>query len=1074
MPHSHSCHCGSETTHLAVLLPLARQILKSRSRLWIALLLGAAVRINLGAEVAPGSASQPKRPALDSWRQPYEIWQADKSWEQGAVTSIVQTHDGYLWLGTYHGLVRFDGVRVSVFDASNTRAGLVNGVITSLYEDLFGVLWIGHETGQLTRFADGQFTPTGLPEGQHGVIEAIASDEIGDLWVLYNTGKLFRVRDGLPVEVPGGASDTRKVSMARAKNGQIWLVANGAVSTLQQGHLAPCLFVSGDTNVFFERVAPAQDGGMWLVGNAQLRKCRQGRLAPAFPIEPSAPGAVTTLMETRSGELLVGSLRDGLYRLSPGGQSEHFGRSEGLSHNWVRSVCEDHEGNIWIGTGAGFDGLRPRKVQMLEAQDRWQGYLVLSFAVEPGGSAWVGTEGAGLYRYEGQQWSRFTVTNGIGNPYIWSVLETKAGVLYVGTFGGGLLVRNGQQFASPGDLGKITAAVLSLYEGQQGEIWIGTRTGLHKYEHGRLTWFAGEDQLVNPDVRAITESRDGAALWFGMSGGGLGRLKAGQLRQYRRDDGLSSDQVVCLYADLDDTLWVGTADNGLARYKQGRFATISESQGLQSKVIYHILDDRAGNFWLGTQAGILRVSKEDLNRCADGQSAEVRCLNFGKEEGLATTACTGGFQPGACRDSEGRLWFPTTKGLAIVDPLNVTTNTAQPPVQIEALIIDNVPVDPALLAGSAPNGKRPEQLKIKPGGHQFEFQYTALSFRAPGKVRFKYQLEGLNPDWVQAGTRRVAPYSYLPPADYTFRVIACNDDDVWNETGATLAIAVLPFFWQTWWFKGAGLAAGAGLVGAAVLSVARRRERRKLEQLERQRALERERARIARDIHDDLGASLTRISMLSQSARADLEGQPQAAQDLDQIYETSRELTRAMDEIVWAVNPKHDTLDSLVTYLGRFAQHFLSSAGVRCRLDVPVKLPAWTLSAEVRHNVFLALKEALNNVVKHAQATEARIALEIQPDGFALLIADNGGGFEYNARTNMAWSTTGSGRKVDSSPDTARLAGGNGLLNMQKRLEEIGGLAQWDTAPGEGTRVRLGVTMATNVIKTDDNHISPQ
>jgi signal transduction histidine kinase len=232
-----------------------------------------------------------------------------------------------------------------------------------------------------------------------------------------------------------------------------------------------------------------------------------------------------------------------------------------------------------------------------------------------------------------------------------------------------------------------------------------------------------------------------------------------------------------------------------------------------------------------------------------------------------------------------------------------------------------------------------------------------------------------------------------------------------------------------------------------VLWATRRRLRRKLELLERQRAIERERARIARDIHDDLGASLTRITMLSQSVRAELEQEPQAADDVDQIYRTARELTRAMDEIVWAVNPQHDTLDSLVTYLGRFAQNFLSAAGLRCRLDVPLHLPTWALTAEVRHNVFLAFKEALNNIVKHARASEVRLSLELLPERFVLVIADNGQGFEplpLNAHPA-------------GSVDAARAASGNGRVNMNKRLEEIGGSCEWVTAPHEGTRVRLGV-----------------
>jgi signal transduction histidine kinase len=316
---------------------------------------------------------------------------------------------------------------------------------------------------------------------------------------------------------------------------------------------------------------------------------------------------------------------------------------------------------------------------------------------------------------------------------------------------------------------------------------------------------------------------------------------------------------------------------------------------------------------------------------------------------------------------------------------------------------------------------------------------------------------------VDAGTKRVAQYSYLPPGAYNFQVIACNNDDVWNEEGASLAFRVLPHVWQTWWFRIALALAAAGAVAALAISATRRRVRRKLEDLERQRALERERARIARDIHDDLGASLTRITLLSQSVRSELESGHRAGADVDQIYGTARELTRSMDEIVWAVNPKHDSLDSLVAYLGRFAQSYLSAAAIRCRLDVPLHLPPLALTSEIRHNVFLAFKEALHNVVKHAKATEVHLSLELRPEGFMLVIADNGCGFTWRP-----------GKEPVTEPaDGPRLAGGNGLTNMQKRLEEIGGCCGWDTAPGEGTRAKLVVVVKAwgrGVIKTDDSH----
>jgi signal transduction histidine kinase len=319
-------------------------------------------------------------------------------------------------------------------------------------------------------------------------------------------------------------------------------------------------------------------------------------------------------------------------------------------------------------------------------------------------------------------------------------------------------------------------------------------------------------------------------------------------------------------------------------------------------------------------------------------------------------------------------------------------------------------------------------------------RYTGLSLVAPEKVKFKYRLEGLESRWVEAGTKRAADFSYIPPGHYAFHVIACNNDGVWNDTGATLAFTVLPFFWQTWWFR---ILTGLGLVaftGGGVLIVARRRMRQKLKQLEERSALEKERTRIARDIHDDLGASLTRITMLSQSARAGLEQTPTASY-LDRIYDTALQSTRAMDEVVWAVNPKHDTLDSLAAYLGAYAEDFLALARIRCRLDIPLRLPPWPLTSETRHDLFLAFKEALNNVVKHSAASEVLISLAIDPAGFSIRIEDKGRGFQ-----------AGAAESNQSLPETP-LSPGNGLRNMRRRLSEIGGRCEIQSAPGAGARV---------------------
>jgi signal transduction histidine kinase len=374
--------------------------------------------------------------------------------------------------------------------------------------------------------------------------------------------------------------------------------------------------------------------------------------------------------------------------------------------------------------------------------------------------------------------------------------------------------------------------------------------------------------------------------------------------------------------------------------------------------------------------------------------------------------------------------------LVAVDARDRSLNQLPPPVVVEDLLVDGQSVVKGSLDGAV--------MRIPPGGNRVEFRYTGLSLAAPEKVKFKYRLEGLESQWVDAGTKRAANYSYIPPGRYAFHVTACNNDGIWNEAGKTLAIIVLPYFWQTWWFRLLSIVCLAAAGGGGVLIEMQRRMRRKLAWIERERAVERERARIARDIHDELGASLTRITMLSQSADRD-QDDAKSAGELDQIHDTALGLTQAMDEVVWAVNPKHDTLDSLAAYLGTYAQDFLAAARVRCRLDIPLRLPPWPLNSETRHNLFLAFKEALNNAVKHASSAEVRISLLIEPGGFSLQIEDKGRGFTIET--------------VESTllPNPDRPVSGHGLENMRQRLMEIGGHCDIRSVPGEGTVVRLAV-----------------
>jgi signal transduction histidine kinase/ligand-binding sensor domain-containing protein len=964
-------------------------------------------------------------------------WQIEDGLPQNAVTSVVQARNGYLWVGTYSGLARFDGVQFTVFDENNTPE-LHDSRVTSLFEADDGKLWIGHENGGVTSYQDGRFHAVNYNANRSGgKIVDIGTDQAGAVWLLNQQGLLTRLKDGL-VLTPSAGTATNVVDMTRSKQGSIWVARDGRVSLLDHGRLRPLQFADANSNNYVQGISASRDGGLWVACDGHIKKWKDNHWLDDLGQFPWGQSPLSKLIETKSGILLAGTTDYGLYLIFPDHPQSPlcFNQAAGFPSDWIISLLQDREGNFWAGTGGGgLIKMRKSFANAIEPPDHWQGRAVLCAKSGQDGALWIGTEGAGLYRLQNGKWKNYGTKDGISNPYVWSVAEDKNGELWASTWSGGLFVRRGEHFISAPGLEQIMTPMPATFCAGPDKLWVGTGDGLLLYDSGQVTWLGKTNSVARASIRCIIEDANGA-VWFGTSGDGLGGLKNGKLQQFRKSDGLASDYIECLHLDSDGTLWVGTFGGGLSRLKKGHFASIGKKQGLPNNIVCDIEDDGNGFFWMSSHDGIIRVSKAELNRCADGKISEVSCTAYGLSDGLPTLECSEGR---GCKTADGKLWFPTTKGLVNLNPRDIPFNPLPPPVVIEAMLVDDQIVTNKLSADTF--------LQIPPGRHQFEFQYAGLSFTAPEKVQFKYRLNGFETAWVNAGTRRVANYNYIPPGKYAFQVIACNNDGVWNDTGAEIGFVVLPFFWQTLWFH---LLVGAGIIAASgglVWFDTRRRMRRKLERIERQRDIERERARIAHDIHDDLGSQLTRITMLSESAREGLNDPHRAAAGLNQIYDTARELTRAMDEIVWAVNPRHDTLESLAGYLERFAQDLLAAADIRCRLDFPVQFPEWRLTAEVRHNVFLAFKESLHNIVRHAAASEVRISLVPGAASFELIIEDNGHGF---ARQNNAGNL---------SEDANRFSSGNGLENMTRRLTEIGGHCSIQSASERGTKVTFKVPL---------------
>lgn len=1002
---------------------------------------GAALAI--GSWLGYGSLAAPVSAAPNYFMR---AWQSENGLPQNKVTSVVQTRDGYLWVGTYSGLARFDGMRFTVYDDKNTPE-MHSSRVTSLFESGDGKLWVGHENGEVTTYQNGKFQPVKIrATWSGGKIYAITEDKNDDVWLLNESGLIARVRDGLVLSPETGTA-LKLLSVARTTNGDIWVARDGRMSELEHGQLHVFQDDSSLTNTYVQGICGSRDGGLWVSNRGRLRKWKGGKWTQDLGDAPWGSTPLTSMVEGASGVLLAATSNNGFFMMFPGTNEKplHFNRVLGFHADWIISMMEDRENNLWIGTGgAGLIGLRPNNIQIISPPNRWLGRAVLSTYSGRDGALWVGTEGAGLYRLQHGEWSNFGFTNGIGNSYVWSIAEDTTGQLFAGTWGAGLFLRDGDRFKFAPGMENVMLPIPALLPARDGGLWAGTAAGLLHYLNGKTNWFTGTDGQPLHDVRAIAEATNGA-VWFGTAGNGLACLENNHIRQFRQSNGLSSDYIECLHFDEDGALWVGTFGGGLCRLKDGTFSVIGREQGLPGSVIGDIEDDGNGFYWMSSHNGLIRASKVDLNNCADGKTREVHCLDYGVNDGLPTIECSEGMQPAGCKTPDGRLWFPTSKGLVVVDPNDVRINQLPPPMALEEVLLDGEPVT---------NTQTASALIIPPGHSYLQFNYTGLSFVAPEKVRFKYRIEGLEKTWVDAGTKRVAEYSFLPPGSYTFHVIACNNDGVWNETGVSLPFTLLPYFWQTLWFKILGCVAALAIGGGIMWYDTNRKMQFKLERIERQRALENERSRIARDIHDDLGATLTRITMISESVQDSSRSQQEAETDLKQIYDTARELTLAMDEIVWAVNPKHDTLESLANYLQQFAQDFLHAAGIRCRVEVPFHIPPWPMTAETRHNLFLAFKEALNNVVKHASASQVRISLMLTgPRAFNLSIEDDGGGFLFDLG---APANKSRGISASFSP-------GNGLENMTHRLAKIGGnctIKSGDEGT-KGTKVVFSVALST-------------
>jgi len=963
-----------------------------------------------------------------------DVWQTSDGLPANTVTAIAQTPDGYLWVATLNGLARFDGVRFTVFGEAD---GLPTSRLLCLHADHHGDLWIGTDGGGLATLHNGSFRLLTAREGLiNATVNTVTEDSSGRVWI-GTKGGLSCWHNGRFVDDPAARSlGQRSISKAQVDgNDTLWCLTyqdifwrRGAEFVRVQRKEEPSAF----TSTFAAHIG--HSGQFWYGGaNGYVGSLSNG----VFRIFREQPGQLlgTTweLCETKNGDVWAGSANSGLRRLRDG-RFTSLTTQEGLSDNSVRCLFEDREGTLWVGTiGGGLNRVKARRLTTFTTREGLAHNVVMSLAEDRDGTLWIGSNCGGLSARRNAVLAPYYANYLLDNECIWSLLTGPEGSLWIGTWGGGLFRMRGKQVenyivARRG----IEEPIIALCPDAKKGLWLGTVEGGLKYFcDGAVTQFTTTNGLSANHVTSILQDPSGT-LWIGTAGGGLNSYDSGHFKAFTRRDGLPSDSIRTLYRDTQGTLWIGTG-GGLARFAGGKFASFTRTEGLPDEVISQILEDNHTNLWFGCNKGIFNVSRPEFEAVVSRKIPRVNPISYGRAEGMESLECTGGFHPAGLKTRDGKLWFSTVKGLVMADPEAITPNPFPPPVTVEKIIVDGK--EPVRSSGA--HVRDSTSLALSPGVQRVEFHYTALSLVAPERNRFKYRLDGLDHDWVEAGGERVAAYPHLPPGRYTFRVVGCNNDGVWNSSGATLAFAVLPAYWQTWWFQIGLLLALLGGGGWSIRFASVRRLRGKLQRLEEKHAVEKERTRIAQDIHDELGASLTRIALLTELGQKHSHQPDEVTGDLEKISGTARDLVRALDSIVWAVNPHNDSLDHFANYVSQFAEDFFRLTPIRCRLDVPADLPEHPFPTEARHELFLAVKESLNNVVRHSNATEVWLRLRCEADELGIAVEDDGCGLPAN------------------SPET----GHDGLTNIRARIERLGGRFRVESEPGKGTKLGFSLPL---------------
>ncbi|MBU6400102.1 MAG: hypothetical protein KGS61_07270 [Verrucomicrobia bacterium] len=994
--------------------------------------------------VSIGVAGQPSEPAARRFLITH--FRSRDNLPENHVSTIFQSSNGYLWVGTWFGFARFDGLHFTVFD-KHSNPEIEDDTIVGFAEDQADhSLWIGTAEGGLYHLRNGRLARYSLQSSFGSTtLQCIGADSEAGVWVGNQTR--FGHFQGERL-VCTGETDASLLWIRGLANGRLRLATSRGLREFDpQDHCVRDCTPPGGPTSDWTACGEGRQPGEWYVGSeGRVWRFAQDKWGIADRGSGLPGDRVQELYADRAGGIWIGTGARELQRLVHGLESPISLGEPGFVPPRITCLLEDQEGTIWVGSDDGLFRLRRRQLLSYTMRDGLVNNQVWSVCAGPDGVIWAGTT-TGVSRFEAGAFSTITPPyrsdHGVVQSQVRAILADRTGDLWVGTKDGPLQWHAGTWTRRTPDRPDCRFEVSCLYQDRSNAIWIATSQGVLCYGRHTTNWFTPAGLPCLSAVCSILQDRAGT-LWLGADRGGLIRYQGGTFKLFSPRDGLAGDDAWALYEDADGTLWIG-GETGLTRYRAGRFSAFRAEQGLEENTVNCILEDDRGYLWLSGLHGIYRVARSALDAVADGLSRRVNCVAFREADGMESSETNGEDQPAGWKDPAGRLWFPTDKGLVVIDPREIPDQEVPPPVVIEAITANDQVLYSNALPHRAPAGSSRAvfhadlgtPLQLPPEfRHVLKIQFTANSFVDPNHVRLKYRLDGHDTGWQDDDGGRQAVYTNLRPGRYHFQVIAGNHRGDWNLVGAGFDLRLAPYFHETWLFY-AVCAAALLLFGGGVQAF-RLSLQQKILRLEQRAALERERSRIARDIHDDLGAHLTQIAILSEVARQDAAHSRQLDQQLARVSAAARSAVSNISELVWATNPRNDTLANLLAYLREYIARYFEPTPIRCHLSFPSEVPDWSLTAEFRRNLFLAVKEILHNAVKHSEASQVEVTVSVNAHQLALHLADNGRGF--NAAT--------------VGPFRA------GLSNLRNRIHDLNGLCDLQSRPGSGTQFQITLPLA--------------